>query len=250
MTSETPSSPQENTTANTHAVVAELLGGPKACRRVLDIPCGEGAFIERIAQRGLDLHAADCQNVLQVPNAVFQRADMNQPLPYADDQFDAVVSIDGIEHLEHPFGFVRECARILRAGGSLIVSTPNISSLRSRWRWFLTGFHNKCKSPLDELQPSPSHHLSMISFPQLRYMLHSNGFQITAVRANRIKPVSWLYAPWTPLAYGVTAWVFARQERDPGQRERNREILRQMFSLAILFGETMIVAARCEKRRE
>ena len=247
MSSKTPSSPQAKTTANTHCVVAELLRGLKECRRVLDIPCGEGAFVERIAACGLEVHAADCEDVIQAPHAIFKRADMNQRLPYADDQFDAVVSIDGIEHLEHPFGFIRECARILRAGGSLILSTPNISSLRSRWRWFVTGFHNKCKSPLNELRQSPAHHLNMISFPQLRYMLHSSGFQITAVRANRVKAVSWLYAPWAPLAYGVTALEFAREERDPGQRQRNREILRQMFSLPILLGETMIVMSRTEQ---
>jgi 2-polyprenyl-3-methyl-5-hydroxy-6-metoxy-1,4-benzoquinol methylase len=247
MLSETASSPQERTTANTHCVVAEVLSGLEGCRRVLDIPCGEGAFVARIANAGLEVHAADCRDLVEVAGAVFHRADMNQRLPYADDQFDAVISIDGIEHLENPFGFVRECARILRPGGSLIVSTPNVSSLRSRWRWFLTGFHNKCKSPLNESAPSPSHHVGMISFPRLRYMLHTNGFQITAVRSNRIKPVSWAYAPWIPLAYAVTARVFAREERDPGQRGRNREILRQMFSLPVLLGETMIVAARCEK---
>jgi 2-polyprenyl-3-methyl-5-hydroxy-6-metoxy-1,4-benzoquinol methylase len=240
---DSPLGPRENTTANTHRVVAELLGCLKDCRRVLDIPCGEGAFVERISTADVEIHAADCADLLQTSRAIFQQADMNQRLPYADDQFDAVISIDGIEHLENPFGFVRQCARILRQGGSLIVSTPNISSLRSRWRWFLTGFHNKCKSPLDELRPSPLHHLSMISFPRLRYMLSSSGFRITAVRTNRIKPVSWLYVPWIPLAYGLTAWVFAREERNPEQRKRNREILRQMFSVSILLGETMVVAA-------
>ena len=241
-------SPRENTTLNTHCVVAELLGGLPACRRVLDIPCGEGAFVERISALGLEVHAADCEDLLQASGANFQRADMNQRLPYADGQFDAVVSIDGIEHLQQPFGFVRECARILRGGGSLIVSTPNISSLRSRWRWMLTGFHNKCKNPLNEERPSPLDHLSMISFPQLRHMLHTSAFRLTSIRTNRIKPVSWLYAFWTPLAYVATASVFAREEQDPGQRARNREILRQMFTTALLFGETMIVAARRQER--
>lgn len=238
---------RENSAPNTHAVVAELLSRLSACRRILDIPCGEGAFVERVAAWDIELHAADCEELLRTPRAVFAKADMNQRLPYADDQFDAVVSIDGIEHLEQPFGFVRECARVLRRGGSLVLSTPNVSSLRSRWRWLLTGFHNKCKSPLDETRPSPLHHLSMISFPRLRYMLCSSGFRITAIRTNRIKPISWLYAPWIPLAYGLTAWVFFREERNPGQRERNREILRQMFSLPILMGEIMIIAAECAK---
>ena len=36
----------------------------------------------------------------------------------------------------------------MRPGGVVILSTPNISSLRSRWRWLLTGFHHGRKTPL------------------------------------------------------------------------------------------------------
>jgi len=179
--------------------------------------------------------------------AVFRQADMNGPLPYDDDYFDAVVSIDGIEHIERPFDFIRQCARILRNQGWLILSTPNVSSLRSRWRWFLTGFHNKCKSPLDETRPEPRHHIGMLSFPEARYLLHGNGFRITEIRTNRIKAISWCFAAVAPVAYVATSWVFAREETDRSQRRRNREILAQMFSLPVLFGETMILAARCEK---
>ena len=37
--------------------------------------------------------------------------------------------------------------------------------------------------------------------------------------------------------------TFAKEEKDTGQRARNREIVRQLLSRAILFGETMIVHA-------
>jgi 2-polyprenyl-3-methyl-5-hydroxy-6-metoxy-1,4-benzoquinol methylase len=47
--------------------------------------------------------------------------------------FDAVVSIDGIEHIERPFDFIRECRRMIRKDGVLIISTPNLTALRSRW---------------------------------------------------------------------------------------------------------------------
>jgi hypothetical protein len=75
-------------------------------------------------------------------------------------------------------------------------------------------------------------------------MLHSSGFVVEAVTANRVKPVSWLYALLAPFAYLATAAAYARNERDPGQRRRNREVLRQVFTPSLLFGETMIVKAR------
>jgi SAM-dependent methyltransferase len=237
--------PRELTSKNTHAVVARLLTAEPRCRVVLDVPCGEGAFLGRLSDLGLDGHGADIVNRLAAPEgrARFTAADMNAPLPFADGAFDAVVCIDGIEHLERPFDFVRECRRIVRPGGVLIVSTPNISALRSRWRWLLTGFHNKGKVPLDESDPNPWHHVSLLSFPALRYLLHRHGFRITAVATNRVKAVSWLYLPLWPVAALVTALAFRRWEKNPGQRARNAEILRQLLAPAVAFGETLIVKA-------
>jgi len=133
-----PQQPKENTSKNTHAVVAELLYErlrPGAAT-VLDLPCGEGAFTQRVMQRGFKVCASDLVPRISVPNAEFRPCDMNKPLPFADGAFDAIACIDGIEHIERPFDFIRECARVIRADGLLILSTPNISAVRSRWRWF------------------------------------------------------------------------------------------------------------------
>ena len=82
-----------------------------------------------------------------------------------------------------------------------------------------------------------------VSFAGLRYLLHRHGFHITAIATNRVKAVSWLYLPLWPLAAVATEIAFRRWEKDPAQRERNREILRQMLTPAVAFGETLIVKA-------
>jgi len=235
---------EENTSRNTHNVVESLLIAEADVCKVLDLPCGEGAFSQRLLRRGLSVTAGDCEDIIKVDGASFVRCDMNDSLPFPDGFFDGVVCIDGIEHIERPFDYVREVRRILRPKGIFIVSTPNISALRSRWRWLLTGFHNKGKTPLNEARPTPLHHIGLRSFSDLRYMLHTNGFEITEVRCNRIKTVSWLYAPLVPLAWLATLLVFRREEEDPDQRLRNRDILRQLFSIPVLFGETLILKAR------
>lgn len=170
----------ENTSKNTHNVVASLLAEERSSR-VLDIPSGAGAFTKRLLDQKVEVHSADIENILQVENPNFRMADMNQRLPYDDGFFDAVVCIDGIEHLERPFDFIREAFRVTRSGGSIILSTPNINSLRSRWRWFWTGHHNKCKVPLNEGRPGPLHHINMMSYQRLRYILHTSGFRIARV---------------------------------------------------------------------
>jgi len=236
--------PREQTSRHTHRVAAELLAAEPACRRVLDVPCGEGAFLARVRALGRDGHGADLESRLRVAGVPFVAADMNAALPFTDAAFDAVVSLDGIEHLERPFDFVRECGRVLAPGGVLILSTPNVSALRSRWRWLWTGFHNKGKTPLDETGPTPWHHVNLMAFPELRYALHRNGFRISAIRTNRIKLVSWLYLPLWPVAAVATAAAFRRWERDPAQRRRNAEIWRQLLRPAVAFGETLILKAK------
>ena len=233
----------ENTSKNTHNVVAELVGEEPDRKVILDLPCGEGAFSKRMLERGADIFSADCLNIIRIPHPQFSLVDMNERLPYADDTFDAVVCIDGIEHIERTFDFIRECRRITRTGGALIISTPNLTALRSRWRYLLTGFHQGEKSPLDESQHTPYHHVSLVSFPELRYQLHANGFRVAAVRTNRVKFISWLYVVLVPLAYVVTVLAFNKEEKAPHVREQNREIVRQLFTIPVLFGETLIVKA-------
>src|SRR5947207_4268274 len=50
------------------------------------------------------------------------------PLPYADGRFDAVVSMDVIEHVPQPLPWVREALRVLKPGGVLFLTTPNYGS--------------------------------------------------------------------------------------------------------------------------
>ncbi len=228
----------------THAGAFDLLRARLPAGRVLDIPCGAGAFAHRLGEAGYEAVAADIVSNLEFPDVDFREADMNARLPLEDASLDAVVSIEGIEHLERPFDFVRECVRVLRPGGYLLITTPNISALRSRWRWFLTGFHNKAKYPLDERNPAPHHHINMLSYPALRYMLHSNGLRIETVATNRVKAINWAYAPFVPLLYVVSKFSGLRGVENAGHREVTGAVFQHMTSLPVLFGETLMVLAR------
>jgi SAM-dependent methyltransferase len=232
----------ENTSKNTHNVVCQLLQEEK-CARVLDIPSGAGAFTARLLNLSFDVHSADIQNLMLVQHDQFRQANMNLRLPYDDGFFDALVCIDGIEHLERPFDFISESARIVRKDGIILLSTPNINSIRSRWRWFWTSHHNKNKVPLNEHEPNPMHHINMMSYQRLRYILHTRGFRITSVCTNRIKFVSWLYVIFVPFAYLLTLFVYNREEKNKLQRQTNKEIVSHLFSKPLLFGETMIIKA-------
>lgn len=168
---------------------------------------------------------------------------MAKDIPLEDNSEDILTCIDGIEHISQQFHFVKEVNRILKTGGEFIITTPNISSLRSRLRWLMTGHHNKCKTPLDENNPTPLHHIGMISFPEIRYLLHTNGFRIEKVSKNRIKFISWLYIFFIPFSYIFTSLLYYKSGKKEESSTINKEVKKKMFSRAVLFGETLIVKA-------
>lgn len=109
--------------------------------RILDLAAGSGAFTQRLFDAGYDVQAADLDlqgwSIQDVPIA---QVDCNLEvwnLPSED--FEGIVAIELIEHLENPTLFIRTAAKHLRGGGFLLFTTPNVVSLHSRRRILLTG---------------------------------------------------------------------------------------------------------------
>jgi 2-polyprenyl-3-methyl-5-hydroxy-6-metoxy-1,4-benzoquinol methylase len=215
----------------------------KAGARVLDAPSGAGALTHALAERGFEAWGADLAPTAAVGPEHFSAADLNEPLPWPDEQFDAVFSVEGLEHLENPFGFLREVHRVLVPGGTLVLTTPNTVSLRSRVRFFGSGFFHQDPRPLNEAARHPLHHIGLRTFAELRYALHTSGLRIVEATHTHVKPVSWLYALYAPWIAVYTLLAF-RKEKDAGQRARNRDIRKALLSPSLLFGENVMLVAR------
>lgn len=111
----------------------------------LDVGCAMGFYVERLAELGWDAHGIDISEYAVgegrergVANLVVGSVDA---LPYADERFDLVVSIDVIEHVEPEAAsrMVKEAHRVLRPGGVFFLATPNFLT-NAYWNVYTPGF--------------------------------------------------------------------------------------------------------------
>jgi ubiquinone/menaquinone biosynthesis C-methylase UbiE len=106
-----------------------------AGKEVLDIACGEGygtaALIQAGAKSvlGMDISEESCSHARR-KYGIDARIGNAEQIALPDGSVDLVVSFETIEHVPHPELFVKECRRVLRSDGTLIVSTPNKSVYR------------------------------------------------------------------------------------------------------------------------
>jgi SAM-dependent methyltransferase len=112
--------------------------------RILDLGAGTGAFTERLHKQGHDVHACDLYaERYRYPKVKCDKVDLNMPWSlYADGNFDALTALEVIEHLMNVGLFLSESSRILKPGGKLFLSTPNILFLKSRLTFLIKGHHH------------------------------------------------------------------------------------------------------------
>jgi SAM-dependent methyltransferase len=135
----------------------------------LDAGCGRSLFTEIRPEWPFTIVASDVDHDLlasrraEFPQVRWLQGDA-QPLPFRDRAFDALFAGELVEHLPEPVTALREFQRVLKPGGTLILTTPNRLRLANR-------------ADRSERPYSPDH-LSELSYDEVRDLLRESGFEV------------------------------------------------------------------------
>ena len=113
-----------------HEIALQDLSG---CRKVLEVGCGRGAFVERMCKE----NKLEAQGIELNSNAVKYAQNRGIPVSSYDlynfaemekHTFDAVCTFQVLEHVPNPKDFLEALTHLIKPGGKLIISVPNSES--------------------------------------------------------------------------------------------------------------------------
>lgn len=128
--------------------------------RVLDVGCSSGYLARPLTQRGctvvgIELDEAAAAAAREVCEDVLVGDVETMELPFSPGSFDVVLCGDLVEHLRGPQGFLERVRPLLRAGGRLVLTTPNVANwtiraglLVGRWRYTERGILDRTHAHL------------------------------------------------------------------------------------------------------
>jgi methionine biosynthesis protein MetW len=157
--------------------------------RCLDVGCGDGQTA------GPWLRARGCEYLgVDVAETAVRQArahgldarlvDDASELPFDDGSFDVALSIEVFEHLFAPHLVAAEVRRVLRPGGMLLVTVPNVAYWRRRLDLAVLGRWNPVGDDLSVEQPWRDPHIRFFNPRSLRHMLRSVGFETVRVEGH------------------------------------------------------------------
>ncbi|CAM4065160.1 class I SAM-dependent methyltransferase [Kibdelosporangium persicum] len=172
-------------------------------RTVVDLGANEGQACSALAGRGFRPIA--CDIVPDARRAARDRGllavglDAGAALPFRTASLDGILAGEIIEHLYDPASLLRECGRVLRPGGVVVITTPNLATAQDRLR-FLLG-----RSPR---QVDPFHEYLSLHIRPFTYELLATGLRKAGLTPKR--PLS-NYVVWRTRRGEIrSAWAARR----------------------------------------
>ncbi|HIA37154.1 MAG TPA: class I SAM-dependent methyltransferase [Flavobacteriales bacterium] len=167
---------------------------------IVDFPAGNGITSKIIREIGAKPIPFDLfPEYFKVDGLACRRANIKDGIPLESKSVDALICQEGIEHFSDQASALKEFNRIIKMGGSLIITTPNYSNLRSRLSYFLSESERTPSfmppNELDSIWMSNQDitteiyygHIFLIGIQKLRCLAKLAGFKIKNIQFTRAK---------------------------------------------------------------
>lgn len=217
--------------------------------QILDVGAGRGDLLQHLANL-YPITASACDFHVErfaLADVPIQKVDLNQErLPYPDGSFHLVTCSEVIEHLENFRALMRDVHRVLKPGGLFVLTTPNILNVKSRLRFFASGFYNLF-GPLpvknDRLY-STGGHITPVAYFHIGHAMLDVGFTDIEPEIDRLQTYSLIGLAIT-FPFILVGWLsFLHQERRIYKTltDSNQPLVLRHNGLALLAGRTVIVS--------
>jgi len=224
-------------------------------KTAIDIPSGEGRASYMFAKGGAQVRAFDLYpEFTKVEDVKGEYADLNDGVPVEDGYADYLICQEGIEHMPDKVAIFREFNRALKQGGTLIITTPNLSNARGRVWMALVESDSMRRMPVTEIdslwftEKASDRlyfgHLFLSTVQHLQTVCSITGFEIverrTTARSTSAIVLGLLMYPFLVLG-SLVAYFAYRGKNAHVEEKRRKSILWDRVNLNLapqtLFGK-------------
>lgn len=150
---------------------------------LLDVACGDGylsKYFENFEYHGIDFAKEQVQKAKKRKLKVICY-DLTKKWPYKDKKFDVLLASEIIEHVFDTDFFLSECNRVLKPGGIIILTTPNICSLGARIKMLFGK-----RPPAIECRAGKNNagHIRAFSYADLKELFEDNSFAVEKTKGS------------------------------------------------------------------
>lgn len=222
-----------------------------AHKTVIDLSAGSGYIINEFRLAGAHVKLFDLfpeQNTFCPERC--EKIDLQKELPLTPQSADIVILAETIEHLPNQALLFEEVSRLLKPGGIFLLTTPNSSSLRSRFSQFLMESEHYST-------PAPNETNAFTRWPgseggyysklfisgllRLRTLAALHHLRIHTIHPSPRSSTSWLLMIFFPFIYYFSKKNLARGIREhPEHRLSYEEVFRYNTSLDVLLGKHLL----------
>ncbi len=220
-------------------------------KNVIDLSAGSGYIAHLFEEAGSDVRLYDLFPDQNKYGKACQFIDLQKPFPLQDGIVDLVICSETIEHLPNQHHLFVEVARILKPNGIFILTTPNSSSLRSRFAQFMMESEHYSTPAPNELNAFVSwdgkgggyfSKLFISGVLRLRTLAALNQLSVKTIHPSKYSSTSiWMLGLY-PVLYFFARKVYRKQVKaDPANKSVYSSIFKINTSLDVLLSKHLIM---------